>query len=137
MWSKPDGGDLRRQNPRNPFRRMGVLNKGRRPSSAFVIFVMINAVSNGHDPTPDSLNMLQRIAGGDRTAVGDCTTIHGPLIWAWARKFTSSTSDAETATRQIFIDILDAAPNFDANKCSEITYIKQICIRRLMSGVSA
>lgn len=116
---------------------MGVLNKGRRPSSAFFNQVMMNTPLKGQDQTAGFPNMLQRIAGGDRTAVGDCTTIHGPLIWAWARKFTSSTSDAETATRQIFIDILDAAPNFDENKCSEITYIKQICIRRLMSGASA
>ena len=101
------------------------------------MFVMRKTGSSENYRTPDSLDMLQRIAGGDRTAVGDCTAIHGPMIWAWSRKFTSSTSDAETATRQIFIDILDAAPNFDANKCSEITYIKQICIRRLMSGVSA
>lgn len=129
--------DLRWQNPRMPFRRMGGLNKRRRPSSAFCMFIMKKTGSSENYRTDDSLNMLQRIAGGDRTAIGDCTTIHGPLIWSWSRKFTSSTSDAETATRQIFIDILDAAPDFDANKCSEITYIKQICIRRLMSGVSA
>jgi len=84
--------------------------------------------------TPDSLDMLQRIAGGDRTAVGDCTAIHGPMIWAWAKKFTASTTDADEAAREIFTDILDSAKGFDVTKCSEITFIKQICIRRLLGG---
>ena len=82
------------------------------------------------------MNPLQRIARGDPRAVADCSRIHGPLIWAWARKFTDSTSAAETVTFQILDDISDSAEAFDTAKSSEITFIKQICIRGLM-GVTA
>ena len=67
--------------------------------------------------------------------VGWHTRIHGPLIWAWARKFTDSTNAAEAVTRDILSDISISAKGFDAAKCSEITYVKQICIRRL-TGVA-
>lgn len=83
------------------------------------------------------LNTLQRIAGGDNRAVRECSMVHGPLIWEWAKKFTDSTDAAETATLQILIDIRDSAKGFDAAKCSEITYIKQICIRRLMGAAAS
>ena len=71
-------------------------------------------------------SMLQRMACGDPNAVQECSCVHGPLIWEWAKKFTDSTNAAETATLQILIDIRDSAKGFDAAKCSEITYIKQI-----------
>ena len=82
------------------------------------------------------VNTLPRIARGDLNAVAECSRIHGPLIWAWAKKFTNSTNAAETATREILTDILDSAEGFDSTKCTEITYIKQICIRRLMGDGS-
>ncbi len=78
--------------------------------------------------------MLQRIAGGDQAAVDECTRLHGHLIWDWSRKFTDSTQEAETAARDIFADILDSAKVFDSMNCSETTFIKQICIRRLMGS---
>jgi len=59
------------------------------------------------------------------------------LIWAWAKKFTNSTNAAETATLDILTDILDSAKGFDSTKCTEITYIKQICIRRLLGDGAA
>ncbi len=83
-----------------------------------------------------SIDTLERIAGGDRNAVMECSVIHGPLIWAWAQKFTDSTDAAESAALQILNDIRDSAKGFDAAKCSEVTFIKRICIRRLI-GVAA
>jgi len=76
--------------------------------------------------------LLERIADGDRIAVDECSRVHGPLIWTWARKFTDSTGDAETATHAILADILDGAKNYDAAQCSELTFIKQVCIRHLL-----
>ncbi len=79
------------------------------------------------------VNTLERMACGDNNAVADCSRIHGPLIWAWAKRFTASANAAEAATHAILTDILASAPGFDSAKCSELTYIKQICIRHLMS----
>ena len=89
---------------------------------------ILNNIKGGIQPQ----STLQRIAGGDRNAVQECSRVHGPWIWAWAKKFTDSTSAAEAVTRDILSDISISAKGFDAAKCSEITYIKQICIRRLM-----
>ena len=89
--------------------------------------------------TNDGINvgsMLQRMACGDPSAVQECSRVHGPLIWTWAKKFTDSTHAAEAATLEILSDIRDSAKSYDAANCSEITYVKQICIRRLM-GVTA
>ena len=58
------------------------------------------------------------------------------MIGPWAKKFTDSTNAAEAVTRDILSDISISAKSLDAAKCSEITYIKQICIRRLMGVVS-
>lgn len=84
------------------------------------------------DITVKELPVLKRIADGDRVAAADCSRIHGPMIWKWAKQFTSSTGAAETATLAILQDILNNAKNFDAAQCSELTFIKQACIRRLM-----
>lgn len=78
--------------------------------------------------------VMQRIADGERNAVDDCSIKYGPLIWAWATKLTDSTSDAEAATRDILATISDSAKAFDSTQCNEVTFIKQICIRRLMGG---
>jgi len=84
------------------------------------------------DLTAKPPTVLKRIADGDRIAFAECSRIHGPLIWTWARKFTDSTSEAETATHEILADIREGAKNYDAAHCSELTFIKQVCIRRLM-----
>ncbi len=123
--------DLRRQNSAKAAWKDRSLIKGKRRSFKFIIMLDFSKTAN--DGTV-SMNTLERIARGDRRAVADCSRIHGPLIWAWAKKFTDSTNAAETATLDILADILNSANGFDSAKCSEITYIKQICIRRLISA---
>jgi RNA polymerase sigma-70 factor (ECF subfamily) len=79
--------------------------------------------------TPDT---LPRIAAGEPGAVEECLDRYGGLVWSIARRFSSSTSDAEDAVQDVFIDLWQKAGRFDASKGSEKTFIAMIARRRLI-----
>lgn len=79
-----------------------------------------------------SLTILQRIENKDRTAVKDCVDTYGNFIWALARKFTSSTEEAEAAAQEIFIDIWRYAEADDQPPAAENLLIGLIARRRLV-----
>ncbi len=80
----------------------------------------------------NTLTILQRIAKKDRTVAKACFDIYGSFIWALARKFTNSTEEAETATREIFIDIWRYAERADKTQSDEALLISLIAQRRLI-----
>lgn len=79
-----------------------------------------------------SLNILQRIANKDKTAVQDCVNAYGDFIWALARKFTASGEEAEAAVKEIFIDIWRYAERGDNTESAENLLIALIARRRLI-----
>jgi len=79
-----------------------------------------------------SLNILQRIANKDKTAVKDCIDTYGNFIWALARKFTASNEEAEAATQEIFIDIWRYSQRADQSPSAENILIALIARRRLI-----
>jgi RNA polymerase sigma-70 factor, ECF subfamily len=76
--------------------------------------------------------MLQRIASGDSAAVRECIDRYGALIWSIARRLSRSSSDAEDATQEIFLDIWRSASRFDASQGSDKVFIAMIARRRLI-----
>ncbi|MDQ3800570.1 MAG: hypothetical protein M3384_14060 [Acidobacteriota bacterium] len=78
-----------------------------------------------------SYTILQRIGKADSAAVEDCVCVYGNLVWALARKFAPSAEEAEKAARDIFNDIWERAPFYDAARQTEENYILQIAVRRL------
>jgi RNA polymerase sigma-70 factor (ECF subfamily) len=76
--------------------------------------------------------ILKRIAAGDQTAVEECITKYGNLIWALAKKYTGTREDAEDAVQEIFTEIWQTAARYDAGKAREITFISTIARRRLI-----
>ena len=76
--------------------------------------------------------MLQRIAGGDSAAVGECVAQYGALVWSLARRLSRSPADAEDATQEIFLDIWRSAARFDAAQGSDKVFIAMIARRRLI-----
>ena len=75
---------------------------------------------------------LQRIARGDRSAVGECIDRHGPLVWSLARRACGEASDAEDMVQEVFIDLWKNASRFDPAVASEATFVAMIARRRLI-----
>lgn len=82
----------------------------------------------------DSLEptVLERIASGDASAVRDCLDQYGGLVWAIAKRLCRTTTDAEDATQEVFIELWQKADRFDVRQSSESTFIAMIARRRLI-----
>ncbi|MGI8555464.1 MAG: RNA polymerase sigma factor [Pyrinomonadaceae bacterium] len=76
--------------------------------------------------------VLHRIASGDKTAVQDCLSKYGGLVWSLARRMSPNTDDAEDAVQEIFTDIWKHADRFDETQASETTFVAMIARRRLI-----
>lgn len=76
--------------------------------------------------------ILQRIGETDKSAVQDCINTYGNLIWAFARRFTNSTEEAEEITLTIFNDIWNYAEQYDSAKCTEEKFVLKLAVRRLI-----
>ena len=79
----------------------------------------------------DSSTILRRIAQRDKTALKDSVDNYGDLIWAMARKFTDTTEDAESVTREIFLNIWRYAARFERTNFDELLFITIIARRQL------
>jgi RNA polymerase sigma-70 factor (ECF subfamily) len=76
--------------------------------------------------------ILQRVAAGDASAVEDCLSQYGGLVWSIARRFISEHADAEDAVQDVFIDIWRNASRYDPEIGSEATFVTMIARRRLI-----
>ncbi len=77
-------------------------------------------------------NILSRIAAGEESAIEDCLSTYGGLVWTLAKRFCKLDSDAEDATQEIFIAIWKNAAKYDSGISSEATFISMIARRRLI-----
>ncbi|MDX1964838.1 MAG: sigma-70 family RNA polymerase sigma factor [Pirellulales bacterium] len=76
--------------------------------------------------------ILPRIAAGDTTAVRDCLSRYGGLVWSLAQRCLANPTDCEEATQEIFIEIWQQAERFDPNLGSETGFISLLARRRLI-----
>jgi len=82
-----------------------------------------------------SQTILQRIAAGDKTAVQECLSTYGGLVWSIARKLLRNSDDAEDAVQEIFVDVWKNAGRFDETQASETTFIAMIARRRVIDRI--
>jgi RNA polymerase sigma-70 factor (ECF subfamily) len=80
-----------------------------------------------HDPS-----ILHQVAAGDAGAMRECMDRFGGLVWSLARRVTQSTSEADDAVQEIFIDLWRSAARFDPQIASETTFVAMIARRRLI-----
>lgn len=73
--------------------------------------------------------ILPRIAREEPTAVDECITRYGSLVWHLARRICPA--DAEDAVQEVFIDLWKNAAVFDPERSTEPTFISMIARRRL------
>lgn len=77
-------------------------------------------------------SLLERIAGGDRSAVALCIDQYSGLVWSLARRFIANEADAEEAVQDVFMELWANASRFDATKAGEATWISMVARRRLI-----
>ncbi|GJM18494.1 MAG: RNA polymerase sigma factor SigK [Phycisphaeraceae bacterium] len=75
--------------------------------------------------------ILQRIADGDESAIRDCLTEYGDLVWRLAMRYLRVPADAEDATQEVFVSLWLTARRFDPAKGSEPAWVATIAHRRL------
>jgi len=79
-----------------------------------------------------SESILERVASGDASAVDECLSQYGGLVWSLARRFHAGHADAEDAVQEIFVEIWRNAGRYDARVAAESTFITMIARRRLI-----
>ena len=77
-------------------------------------------------------SLLERIAGGDRSAVALCIDQYSGLVWSLARRFIANEADAEEAVQDVFMELWANASRYDATKAGEATWISMVARLRLI-----
>jgi RNA polymerase sigma-70 factor (ECF subfamily) len=77
-------------------------------------------------------SILRRIAAGEQSAVQDCLSAYGGLVWSLARRLSPNQEDAEDAVQEIFIDVWKSAARYDEAFASEVAFVAMIARRRLI-----
>jgi RNA polymerase sigma-70 factor (ECF subfamily) len=77
-------------------------------------------------------SLLERIAKGDPSAFDECLARHGDLVWSLARRFSSTSADAEDATQDIFLHLWKSAARYDAARGTEAVFIATLARRLLI-----
>ena len=77
--------------------------------------------------------ILDKVAAGNPGAVEQCLARYGGLVWSIARRLSPTTSDAEDAVQEIFVDLCRHASRFNPQRePSEATFVAMIARRRLI-----
>jgi len=76
-----------------------------------------------------------RIANGDHSAVPECISRYGGLIWTLARRRLASLEDAEDVVQDVFVDLWRSADRFDPLVAEEITFVAMIARRRVIDRI--
>lgn len=75
---------------------------------------------------------IERVAGGDASAVEQCIAEYGGLVWTLARRMSATTADAEDAVQEIFVQLWQQAERYDPKLGSEPGFVTMIARRRLI-----
>jgi RNA polymerase sigma factor (sigma-70 family) len=76
--------------------------------------------------------LLQRVAGGDQSAVRECIDRYGGLVWSLARRLLPTDAEAEDAVQEIFVEVWQNAYRYDESIASETAFVAMIARRRLI-----
>jgi len=82
--------------------------------------------------SPAGQLLLQRVAGGDQSAVRECIDRYGGLVWSLARRLLPTDAESEDAVQEIFVELWQNAYRYDESIASETAFVAMIARRRLI-----
>jgi RNA polymerase sigma-70 factor (ECF subfamily) len=85
------------------------------------------------DDAPARLRaQLERVAAGDRVALGELFVAFGDLVHRTALRLTGSRADAEDVTQELFLRLAGALPGFTGSASSFPGWIRRIAVRQTL-----
>ena len=78
------------------------------------------------------VSILPRVARGETNAIDECLDQYGGLVWSLACRLSPTTSDAEDAVQEIFVDLWRNAGRFREDLGAEVTFVSTLARRRLI-----
>lgn len=76
--------------------------------------------------------MLHRVSAGDQTAVQDCISRFGGLVWMLARRVGLPESEIDDAVHEVFTELWKHGHKYDPSIASETAFVATIARRRLI-----
>jgi RNA polymerase sigma factor (sigma-70 family) len=76
--------------------------------------------------------LLQQIVLGNASAVKDCQSRYGGMVWSLAWRFLGNAADADDATQDILIELWKNADRYNPSLSAESTYVTMVTRRRLI-----
>jgi RNA polymerase sigma-70 factor (ECF subfamily) len=85
------------------------------------------------DDAPARLRtQLERLAAGDRTALGELFVAYGDLVYQTALRLTGSRADAEDVTQELFLRLAGAVGEFTGGPSSFPGWIRRVAVRQAL-----
>lgn len=88
--------------------------------------------STAEDAAHVSDALLPKVALGDADAMQACLTRYSGMVWALARRLSTSEAEAEDAVQEVFLDLWRSAQRFDPTRGTELGFVAVIARRRLI-----
>jgi RNA polymerase sigma-70 factor, ECF subfamily len=85
------------------------------------------------DDEPARLRVqLERVAAGDRVALGELFVMFGDLVFRTALRLTGSRADAEDVTQELFLRLAGAVRGFTGGPSSFPGWIRRVAVRQTL-----
>jgi len=83
------------------------------------------------DPEAD-LDLMQRVASGEESAIGDLYDRFGSLVYRMAYQTMPTRADAEDAVQEIFVRLWRTADRYDPKRAALVTWVMLLSRRHLV-----
>lgn len=89
----------------------------------------------GDDPAPDPTALLVRVARGDEKAFAALYDLLSPSVFGLARRVIRDPARAEEVAQEVFLQVWQSAPRFDADRGSAKSWVLTLAHRRAVDAV--
>lgn len=121
-WAEQAAADGR------PAPRLGLVSESAEPEAA------------GSEPTANALSseeLLMAVAAGDRSAFAQLYDRLAPRVFGLVRHLLRDAAQAEEVTQEVFVELWQTAPRFDASRGTVVTWALTLSHRRAVDRVRA